>query len=399
MKELPRTIVVEEQGTGALLGFVAIDSTIGGRARGGLRMMPDVSQDELGKLARAMTLKYGFLGFPQGGAKAGVLGDPESGAEVRAAALHRFAKAIRPLVERREYVPDADMGTSGAEIQRMLKSIGVPVSRREYRGDHSGTIRLGRFSNRRGRPPTVQRLNLEECSVVIEGFGKVGRPLAEMFAGAGARVVAISTSFGGLYDPRGLDIATLATRAREMGGAAVAKYDACEKVENSLLKEIPADIFCPCARHDSVQASDVAGMPAKILSCGANSPITPEAEQLLWRRGAVCVPDFVANSGGVLGGTMEFCGWRPGEILAFYAQRFRPAVERLIAGAQETGKPLRELAEQVALQRFDQVKQRAEQPSAAGRCFSAGVALYRAGWVPARIMQALSTGYFNDRLS
>ncbi len=398
MKELPRTIVVEERGTGALLGFVAIDSTIGGRARGGLRMMPDVSQDELWKLARAMTLKYGFLGLPQGGAKAGVLGDPESGAEVRAAALHRFAKAIRPLVERREYVPDADMGTSGADIQRMLKSIGIPVSRREYRGDRSGDYTAGTVFESARAAASEQRLNLEESKVVIEGFGKVGRPLAEMFAGAGARVVAISTSFGGLYNPRGLDIATLAARVREMGGAGVAKFDGCEKVENSRLKEIPADIFCPCARHDSVQASDVAGMPAKILSCGANSPITPEAELLLWRRGAVCVPDFVANCGGVLGGTMEFCGWRPGEILAFYAQRFRPAVERLIAGARETGKPLRELAEHVALERFDEVKQRAEQPSAAGRFFIAGVALYRGGWVPARLMQALSKGYFNDRL-
>jgi glutamate dehydrogenase (NAD(P)+) len=398
MNEPPRTIVVEEQGTGALLGFVAIDSSIGGRARGGLRMMPDVSQDELRKLARAMTLKYGFLGLPQGGAKAGVLGDPESGAEVRAAALHRFAKATRPLVERREYVPDSDMGTSGAEIQRMLKSIGIPVSRREYRGDRSGDYTAGTVFESARAATAVQRLNLEECKVVIEGFGKVGRPLAEMFVGAGARVVAISTSFGGLYDPRGLDIATLSAQVREMGGAAVAKYDGGEKVDNSRLKEIPADIFCPCARHDSVQASDVAGMLAKILSCGANSPITPEAEQLLWRRGTVCVPDFVANSGGVLGGTMEFCGWRPEQILAFYEQRFRPAVERLIGGARRNGKPLREMAEEVALERFDQVKRRAEQPTAAGRCFSAGIALYRAGWVPARVMRALSESYFNARV-
>lgn len=382
MSDAPRTIVVEEAGSGALLGFVAIDSTIGGRARGGLRMMPDVSQDELEKLARAMTLKYGFLGLPQGGAKAGVLGDPECGAEGRAAALHRFAKAIRPLLERREYVPDSDMGTRGAEIQRMLESVGVPVSRREYRGDRSGDYTAATVFEAARAAAAVRGLTLSECKVAIEGFGKVGRPLAGMFVGAGARVVAISTSFGGLYDPRGLDV-------DRPGG---------EKIENSRLKEIPADIFCPCARHDSVQASDVARVSATVVSCGANSPVTPQAEELLWRRGTLCVPDFVANCGGVLGGTMEFCGWRPEQIFAFCAGPFRTAVEGLIRRALATGKPLRELAEEVALLRFDQAKRKAERPSAAGRCFSAGIALYRAGWVPAQLVRRVSKGYFDGRM-
>jgi len=399
MKEFPRKIVVQEDGSGALLGFVAIDSMVNGRARGGLRMLPDASPEELAKVARVMTLKYGFLGLPQGGAKGSVLGDPESGAEVRGAALHRFAKALRPVLERKEFTPYADMGTSGAEIQRMLESVGLPFPRREYRGKPTGDYTAGTVFEGARAAAAVQGVNLAHCRVAIEGFGKVGGPLAEMFARAGARVVAISTSRGGLYHPLGLDIAKLRALARQMGSAAVKKYDACERIENSRLKELPVDIFCPCARDDSVQASDVARMPARILSCGANSPVTPEAERLLWRRGVVCVPDFVANCGGVLGGTMEFCGWRPEEIFVFFEQRFRTAVERLIRGALETGKPLRDMAEDVALRRFDEVKRRAEQPSAAWRCFSAGVALYRARWIPARLVRSLSIGYFNDRIS
>jgi hypothetical protein len=82
----------------------------------------------------------------------------------------------------------------------------------------------------------------------------------------------------------------------------------------------------------------------------------------------------------------------------FFEQRFRTAVERFIRGALETGKPLRDMAEDVALTRFDEVKRRAEQPSAAGRCFSAGIALYQAGWVSARLMRPLSKRYFNDRV-
>jgi len=398
MNEPPRKIVVEDEGSGAPLGFIAIDSTIEGRAQGGLRMAPDVSLDELEKLARAMTLKFGFLRLPQGGAKAGVLGDPESGAEARSAVLRRFAKAIRPLLERREYMPYSDMGTSVPEIQRMLKGVGLTVPRRQYRGTPSGEYTAGTVLEAARAAAAVQGLNLSGSRVAIEGFGEVGQPLAEMFVRAGARVVAISTSRGGLYHPLGLDITKLRALVHQMGGIAVQKYDACERIEKSRLKEIPADIFCPCARHDSVKTSDVARMPARVLSCGANCPLTPEAERLLWRRGVVCVPDFVANCGGVLGGTMQFSGWRQEEILLFLERRFRAAVERLIRAALEAGRPLRDMAEDLALRRFDEVKRRTEQPSAAWRCFNAGVALYRAEWVPARLVRWLSKGYFNDRV-
>ena len=398
MNYLPRKIVVEEKGSDTPLGFVVIDSTIAGRAQGGLRMAPDVSLDELEKLARAMTLKYGFLGLPQGGAKAGVLGDPESGAEARRATLHRFAKAMGPLLERKEYVPYSDMGTSDAEIRRMLESVGLPVPRRQYRGNASGEYTAGTVFEAARAAAAVRGLNLASCRVAIEGFGEVGRPLAGMFVRAGARVVAISTSFGGVYDPRGLDIARLHVMAQQMGGSVVQKYDGCERLEKSRLKEIPAEIFCPCARHDSVQKSDVARMPAGILSCGANSPVTPEAERLMWSRGIVCVPDFVANCGGVLGGTMDFCGWRPKEIFALLEGRFRCAVEGLIRSALETGTPLREMAEDMALMRFHEVKRATEHPSPAGRCFSVGTTLYRAAWIPAWLVCRLSKSYFNDRI-
>jgi len=398
MNKFPRDIVVREEGSGALLGFVALDSTIEGRAHGGLRMMPDVSQDEMAKLARAMTLKFGFLGLPQGGAKAGVLGDPERGAEARRALLHRFAKAIRPLLARRAYTPYEDMGTTRAEIRQMLEGVGLPVPRRDYRGNPSGDYTAGTVFEAARAAAAVLGIGLAGSRVAIEGFGEVGQPLAEMFVRAGARVVAISTSLGGLYDPGGLNIAKLRALARQLGSIAVQKYEAGEHIENSRLKELPADIFCPCARHDTIQTTDVAAIPAAILSCGANCPVAPQAELLLWQRGVVCVPDFVANTGGVLGGTMQFCGWRPAEIFAFFGQLFRPAVERLIRAALEAGKPPREMAEDLALRRFDEVKRRAEQPSLAGRCFSAGVALYRAGWVPARLVRTLSRGYFSDRV-
>ena len=313
----PRTVVVRSASDGEVLGFVCVDSTVNGRARGGLRLMPDVTPHELELLARAMTLKYGFLGLPQGGAKAGVIGDPEATPDERAALLHRFAEAAAPLLRSRAYVPDSDMGTTGADIQRMLESVGIRVARREYRGSRSGLYTAATVFESARAAAAARGLPIEGCRVAIEGFGRVGQPLAEMFVRAGARVVAISTRRGGLHNSRGLDVQAVAGRIRAGGDAAVAAVGLGDPIGAADLKFVPSDVLCPCARHESIALGDAGAIEAKVISCGANSPITHEAERRLWERGVVCVPDFVANSGGVLGGTMEFAGWRPGEILAF----------------------------------------------------------------------------------
>ena len=398
MKTNPRTIVLQAD-DGQVVGFVSIDSTINGRARGGLRMLPDVSEDELGKLARAMTLKYGFLGLPQGGAKAGVIAHPDAAPEVRASALLRFAHAARPLLARRTYVPDADMGTSGEEIQRMLAGIGLRTSPREYRGDRSGDYTAGTVFEAARAAAGLQGLELKACRVAIEGFGKVGGPLAEMFARAGASVVAVSTASGGLYHPRGLDIARLRQASRRSWGSLAENHMQGQSVPSAALKEVPVEIFCPCARHDCIGEEDVARMPAKVVSCGANSPVTPKADRMLWERGVLCVPDFVANCGGVLGGTMEFAGWQPEEIFDFYARRFRGRVESLVRTALRSARPLRDVAEEVSLERFDQVKRQAESPSWRSRAMLMGLAIYREGWLPRRLVRRLSEGYFQHRLS
>ena len=132
-----RRLYVAKEGHG-VLGYIAIDSMIDGRARGGLRMLPDVSADEIRDAARAMTLKYGFLGLPQGGAKAGVRGDPEAEAREKQAQLVRFAKVAQPLLTERVYIPDTDLGTRTEDIQAMMRSVGARPGRRHWRTTRSG---------------------------------------------------------------------------------------------------------------------------------------------------------------------------------------------------------------------------------------------------------------------
>ena len=176
-----------------VLGFVAIDSMIGGRSCGGLRMLPDVDEAEIAGLARAMTLKYGFLGLPQGGAKAGVRGDPEAPAEARRDRLLEFGRAIELLLRSRAYAPHADMGTDNAMIRELLQGIGLKVKARELRGMDSGyyTALTALAGIKQGARHI--ELDLSRASVAIEGFGKVGGALGGLLAAAQVRVVAVST--------------------------------------------------------------------------------------------------------------------------------------------------------------------------------------------------------------
>ncbi|MFO7691908.1 MAG: Glu/Leu/Phe/Val dehydrogenase dimerization domain-containing protein [Vicinamibacterales bacterium] len=398
MTTAPRTIVIASASGAGELGLVCVDSTVNGRARGGLRLVPDLTRRELELSARVMTLKYGFLGLPQGGAKAGVIGDPEAASEERAGRLRRFAEAAAPLFRLRAFVPDSDMGTTGADIQAMLEGVGIRVARREYRGNRSGIYTAATVFASARAASGVADLPMAGCRVAIEGFGRVGQPLAGMFVRAGARVVAISTRRGGLVNPRGLDVEAVAARIRAGGDVAVAAAGLGDPIEADALKFVPADVLCPCARHESITLADADALEARVISCGANSPITPEAERRLWERGVLCVPDFVANAGGVLGGTMEFAGWRTGEILDFCDHRFRPRVATLFEEARQSGTSVRDVAEAFALRRFDNVKRLAEQDSSRRHGVEAALAAFREGWLPGRLVRRLSVGYFNARV-
>jgi glutamate dehydrogenase (NAD(P)+) len=390
----PRAIVVTSA-SGDVLGFVHIDTLVNGRARGGMRLMPDVTPHELELLARAMTLKYGFLGLPQGGAKAGVIGDPESPPDERAVILRCFAERAARLLASREYVPDSDMGTTGGEIQRMLEGIGVRVARREYRGDRSGLYTAATVFESARAAAAAQGLPFAGCRVAVEGFGRVGQPLVEKFARAGAKIVAVSTRRGGVHNAGGLDVEALREHARAGGDAAVAAAGLGERIAAHDVTRVPADILCPCARHESILDGDAVSPEVKVISCGANSPLTPGAERRVWERGIVCVPDFVANAGGVLGGTMEFAGWRTGEILDFCERRYSQRVASLIREARLANRPLREIAEVLARGRFDEVKRRAERRSPRRAAVEAALHAYREGWVPVRLVKRVSVGYFS----
>jgi glutamate dehydrogenase (NAD(P)+) len=382
-----------------VLGFIAIDSLLDGRARGGLRMLPDVSAAELRDAARAMTLKYGFLGLPQGGAKAGVLGDGEAPREEKQARLAEFARVAAPVLEARLYVPDSDLGTTAPDIQSMLRSIGVKVTRREWR-----TTRSGYYTAYSCLVSAVSALaqrgkSLAGQQVAIEGFGSVGSSLARLMQQRGARVVAVSTSQGAVFDPKGLDLDQLEPLSEAYGSAFVRQIDSRLQIERSRLLELPVDLLCPCARRHGIDETNVGRIAAPLICPGANDPIAPAAEAELLTREVVVLPDFVTNSGGVLGGTMEFAGLEQPSILALFDQFYTDRVTALLEACAAQGLSPRTLATAEAEERHARARQAAEHPSVAGRLFSLGLEAYRKGWIPRRLVALLSPIYMQKLLS
>ena len=394
----PHLVCTVNVGT-EVMGYVVIDATVAGRACGGVRIAPDVDEAEVRALASAMTLKFGLLGLPQGGAKAGIRGDSEAPPEERWRLLTAFGQAISPLLQRGVYQPATDIGTDLADVRQLLQAAGVALKRREQRVERTGYYTAVTVFAAAKQAARHLGLELAGATAAVEGFGKVGGDLAVLLADAGVRVVAVSTSRGAIYNPQGLEVARLTRLSAEAGSRSVELYPDAERIDLAALLELPVDLLCPCARQDSVHAGNVARIAARIVAPGANDPVTPEAERGLFERGVVVVPDFVANCGGVLGGTMAFAAIDRATIAAFMGRRLGERIAWFLEEAARRGVPPREVAAPYARRRFEEMRKRAARSTVRGRVLAAGLAAHRRGWVPERLVANLSLPYFERALA
>jgi glutamate dehydrogenase (NAD(P)+)/glutamate dehydrogenase (NADP+) len=305
----PEKIVYIYEPRCELRGIVVIDNSSIGPAIGGIRMTPDVNTAEVFRLARAMTWKNALAGIPHGGGKSGIIADPRTMSLQRKETLIRqFARGIESLIQ---YIPGPDMGTDETamawvrdEIRRSvgLSSVlgGIPL-------DQVGATGFGlavcaevaqKFAN----------LKLKGASVSVQGFGNVGQHAARYLAhpSRGAKLVSATDLDGTIYNPKGLDIERLCQmmKARE----SLMNYRDADKLPIDAFIQIDAQIFVPAAQPDVITPQNAHLLKCKLILQGANIPVTPEAEKILHERGIVSVPDFVANAGGVICGSVEYHG-------------------------------------------------------------------------------------------
>ncbi|TSB31558.1 Glu/Leu/Phe/Val dehydrogenase [Streptomyces sp. NBC_01525] len=314
----PEKIVVVSHRRTGMKGVLVIDNTARGTGKGGTRMSPTVTVDEIARLARVMTWKWAGVDLFYGGAKAGIVADPAS--RDKEAILRAFARALSNEVPR-EYVMGLDMGLTecdAAVIQDELGDRGAAVGTPEHLGgvayDKLGVTGYG-VAEATDSAAQSLGMPLAGARVAIQGFGAVGAAAAARYAELGATVVAVSTAHGGLHDPSGLDVPSLLAAREEHGDAFVNRFSQGAVIDAGLELTVDCDVLVPAALQDVIDAEKAHRIKAKLVVEGANLPTSPQAQEILAQRGVTVLPDFVANAGGVVAAAFamdaRYSGFRP----------------------------------------------------------------------------------------
>lgn len=355
--------------------------------------MPDLSPIEVAELAHLMTLKYGFIGLPMGGAKAGIVGDPEMPVEQKRELLGAFGRALKPYLQRWHYMPWTDMGTTDADIRHLAESAGIKDPGLKRPSTSSGFTGLS-VAIAAAEAARFRQMDLSGLTLAIEGFGKVGTAVARELQIMGVRLVALSTSKGAVYSRDGFDVDQLLKLYGEAGSDLVDAVGEGEKIDKAKLLEIDVDILSPCAGPFSINESNVCRVAARIVSPGANLPFSPEVQRALHERGILCIPDFVANAGGVMGASMDSAGAGAEFTRQFITTRFAERVRDLIRTADRKGVTLDDCARELALQNFSRAKTRGEKSRVWLGILAFVPHLYSRGLIPRTLLRSAFTRYF-----
>jgi glutamate dehydrogenase (NAD(P)+) len=183
-----------------------------------------------------------------------------------------------------------------------------------------------------------QGRHLSDTSLVVQGYGEVGRTVAQLARTLGARVVAISDVKGGIYDPSGLNLDAVAEWLR--GGRFLEGYPEAEAVSNRELLELPCDVLVPAAIQNQIDEDNASRLACSILVEAANGPTSLEADAILEDRGIAVVPDILANAGGV---TVSYFEWVQGAQQFFWSEE--EVNDRLIELMQRAYHQVQDLAD------------------------------------------------------
>ncbi len=336
----PEKVVYVYEPRCGLRGIVVIDNTAVGPAIGGIRMTPTVNTREVWRLARAMTWKNALAGIPHGGGKSGIIADPRKLTLANKEILIRqFARGIETLFQ---YIPGPDMGTDETAMawvrDEIRRSVGLSTVLGGIPLDQVGATGFG-LAVSAEVAQDFAGIDLKGASVSIQGFGNVGRHAARYLAAPerGAVIVAITDLAGTVYNSRGLDFERLIDMMKQ--GTPITEYKSpgTQILHGDAYLDLEVDIFVPAAQPDVITADNAGRLKCKLMLQGANIPCSDEAEEILYERNIVCVPDFVANAGGVICGSVEYHGGTKTTAFAEIREKMRENTAAVLTSAKELG--------------------------------------------------------------
>jgi glutamate dehydrogenase (NAD(P)+) len=281
-----------------------------GPTKGGLRWHPDETIDTVRALAAWMTWKTSLVDIPLGGAKGGITCNPKQLSDTEKERLARsYIRAVGHHLGVHKDVPAPDVYTTPQimawmmdEYEKMVNHSHpgvitgkpIPIGGSEGRGD--ATARGGIYCTREAG--NVLGMNLKGAAMAVQGFGNAGQfgaTLGEEILGL--KLVAASDSRGGVYSPDGIDAAKLVEHKLATGQ--VAGFPGTQPISNEDLLELDVPVLFPSALENVITEVNADRIKAKIICELANGPTTPEADEILFGKGVLVLPDFLANAGGV----------------------------------------------------------------------------------------------------
>jgi glutamate dehydrogenase (NAD(P)+) len=287
-----------------------------GPAKGGIRYHPEVSLDEVTALAAWMTWKCAVAHIPFGGGKGGIVCDPTRMSPRELEALtRRYVAEIVDAIGPEKDVPAPDVNTNAQVMAWVMDTYSMHVGHTATAVVTGKPVEMGGSLGRReatGRGVMIVTreaarhlgLDISRATVALQGFGNVGSVSAELLAGLGARIVAVTDWKGGVYNAAGLDVSALLAYAQQYG--TVDEFPGGQALGNDRLWELDVDVLIPAALENQITMENAADIRARIVTEGANGPTTPAAHRLMHERGIFVIPDILANSGGV---TVSYFEW------------------------------------------------------------------------------------------
>lgn len=296
-------------------GYRVQHNAVRGPYKGGLRFHPEVDLNEVRSLAALMTWKTALVDIPFGGAKGGVTCDPTKMSRDELQRLTReFTRKIDMALGVYRDIPAPDVNTnpqvmawimdeygkkhgySPAIVTGKPVSLGGSLGREQATG--RGTVIIAREAC------NALNIDLRGATVAVQGFGNVGSWTARLIAEMGAKVVAVSDVFGGIYCEKGIDVPALFEHMKRE--KTVQGFPGSKAISNEDLLCLKVDLLIPAALGGAIDRENADNIQAKVIIEAANSPVTPRADEMLRARGITVIPDILVNAGGV---TVSYFEW------------------------------------------------------------------------------------------
>jgi glutamate dehydrogenase (NAD(P)+) len=343
---------VFDAGTG-MRGVLVVHNTARGIGKGGIRMTPNVTDEEVLRLASTMTWKNAIADIPFGGAKSGLRLPEGDDLKVKKAHMQAFARALKPLLGIK-YIAGPDVNTTEREMQWFVEAV---KNRKAATGKPS---KLGGLPHELGSTgfgvAHAAKVALEKTGIpikgariAVEGFGNVGTFAMKFLQEWGAKIVAVADSRGTAYLDVGLDHKTMMMAKKKTG--AVTGYPGAKAMTRDEIFGLDVDVLIPATVTDVIDEKNKDSIKAKIIVEGANIPMRENIEDELFKRGIVIVPDFVANAGGVISSYAEHMGYKAAKMFKMVEEKVTKATKVVLDQSMKSKRNPRHVAVEIAQER------------------------------------------------